>query len=61
MVGRPETHPIKKIIRFNEAMVEMIEKWRRKQKPKPNFTEAVRQLIEMSLETTPKEGSKHGR
>jgi hypothetical protein len=49
MAGRPETHPIKKVIAFADEMVEAVEKWRKKQKPQPNFNEAVRQLIERGL------------
>ena len=47
MIGRPQTTPVRKIISFSEAMVEAIEKWRKKQKPTPNFNEAVRRLIEL--------------
>jgi len=27
MVGRPETHPVKKIIGFTEEMIEAVENW----------------------------------
>jgi hypothetical protein len=57
MVGRPQIYPIKKIIGFTEEMVDAVEKWRKKQKPAPNFSEAVRRLVEMSLG----KGGKHGR
>jgi hypothetical protein len=49
MIGRPETHPIKKVLGFTEEMVAAVEKWRAKQKPIPNFSEAVRRLIEIGL------------
>jgi hypothetical protein len=49
MIGRPQTHPVKKIIGFTGEMVETIEKWRKKQKPELNFSEAVRQLIGRGL------------
>jgi hypothetical protein len=49
MVGRPETHPIKKVIGFTEEMVEAVEKWRAKQKPVPNLSEAIRRLVEIGL------------
>jgi hypothetical protein len=61
MVGRPQIYPIKKIIGFTEEMVDAVEKWRKKQKLSPNnFSEAVRRLVEMSLEHS-KKSRKHGR
>ena len=50
MVGRPQTHPIKKFIGFTKEMVVAVEKSRKKQKPKPNFSEAIRRLIERGLQ-----------
>jgi len=50
MAGRPETHPIKKVIAFDDDMVEAVEKWRKKQKPPLNFNAAVRRLIERGLQ-----------
>ena len=41
MVGRPETHPVKKIIGFTEEMIEAVENWRAKQRPVPNLSEAL--------------------
>ena len=49
MIGRPETHPIKKVIGFSEEMVESVEIWRAKQKPVPNLSEAIRRLVELGL------------
>jgi hypothetical protein len=49
MIGRPETHPIKKIIGFTEEMIDAVEKWRAKQKPVPNLSEAIRRLVEIGL------------
>jgi hypothetical protein len=49
MIGRPETHPVKKILGFTEEMVAAVEIWRAKQKPVPNFSEAVRRLVELGL------------
>jgi hypothetical protein len=51
MIGRPETHPIKKIIGFTEEMIEAIEVWRAKQFPVPNLSEAIRRLVEIGLKT----------
>jgi hypothetical protein len=49
MAGRPETHPIKKIIGFTEEMIAAVEKWRAKQRPVPNLSEAIRRLVELGL------------
>ena len=51
MIGRPETHPIKKVIGFTEEMVKAVENWRAKQRPVPNFSEAIRRLVEIGLKT----------
>ena len=47
MVGRPETHPVKKIIGFTEEMIEAVENWRAKQRPVTNLSEAIRRLVEL--------------
>lgn len=49
MVGRPESHPIKKVIGFTEEMMAAIEAWRAKQKPVPNVSETIRRLVERGL------------
>ncbi len=49
MIGRPETHPIKKVIGFSEEMIDAVESWRAKQKPVPNQSEAIRRLVELGL------------
>ena len=49
IVGRPETHPVKKLIGFTEDMIEAIETWRAKQRPVPNMSEAIRQLVALGL------------
>ena len=54
MIGRPETHPIKKVIGFTEEMIEAIEGWRAKQKPVPNLSEAIRRLVELGLKAKQK-------
>jgi hypothetical protein len=48
-VGRPETHPVKKVIGFSEEMIKLVETWRAKQKPVPNVSEAIRRLVELGL------------
>jgi hypothetical protein len=54
MIGRPETHPIKKVIGFTEEMIEAVEAWRAKQKPVPNQSEAIRKIIEIGLKVKQK-------
>ena len=49
MIGRPETHPIKKVIGFTAEMIDAIEIWRAKQRPVPNMSEAIRRLVEIGL------------
>jgi hypothetical protein len=51
-MGRPELYPYKKMIGFNEEQIARIEKWRGEQRPIPNFSDAVRDLIEAALEST---------
>jgi hypothetical protein len=48
-MGRPELYPFKKMIGFNADMLDAIEKWRANQRPIPNLSDAVRQLIEDGL------------
>jgi hypothetical protein len=49
MIGRPETHPVKKVIGFTEEMIADVERWRAKQKPVPNVSEAIRRLVKIGL------------
>jgi hypothetical protein len=49
---RPELYPVKKIIGFNAALMDAIEKWRSRQRPIPNFSDAVRALLEAGLAAT---------
>jgi hypothetical protein len=46
---RPELYPVKKVIGFDHAMLEAVEKWRAKQQPIPTVSDAIRQLVEMGL------------
>lgn len=54
MIGRPETHPVKKVIGFTEEMLTDVETWRAKQKPVPNLSEAIRRLVELGLKAKPR-------
>ncbi|WP_157817218.1 hypothetical protein [Bradyrhizobium sp. SK17] len=49
---RTELYPVKKIIGFNQAMLDAIEKWRAKQRPIPNLSDAIRALIEAGLKAS---------
>jgi hypothetical protein len=42
----------KKMIGFSTNMLDAIEKWRAKQRPIPNVSDAIRQLIEAGLKAT---------
>lgn len=59
--GRPETHPIKKIIGFTPEQLAIVEEWRARQRPIPNVSEAIRQLIEHGLELTEPSRSKRSK
>jgi hypothetical protein len=49
---RPEIYPVKKIIGFNTTLLDAIDKWRAKQRPIPNVSDAIRHLIESGLRAT---------
>ena len=46
---RPELYPVKKIVGFDQQMIDAIEIWRGKQRPIPNASEAIRWLVEIGL------------
>jgi len=48
---RPELYPIKKVVGFTEAMLQAIDKWRAKQRPIPNVSDAIRELVEFGLKS----------
>jgi hypothetical protein len=48
-LGRPEIYPVKKVIGFDQEMIKAIEDWRKKQKPMPNVSDAIRRLVELGL------------
>ncbi len=60
---RPELYPVKKVVGFDRDMLDAIEKWRSKQKPIPNVSDAIRHLLELGLKvkTTTRPVSKPGR
>jgi hypothetical protein len=50
-MARPELYPVKKLVGFDQDTIKSIEKWRARQKPIPNASEAIRRLVEMALAT----------
>ena len=46
---RPELYPMKKIVGFDQTMIDNVETWRAKQRPIPNVSEAIRQLVGQAL------------
>jgi hypothetical protein len=51
--GRPELYPIKKVIGFDQAMLDAIDHWRRQQTPIPTVSDAIRALVERGLAAKP--------
>ena len=46
---RPELFPVKKVIGFDQEMLNAIEDWRRRQTPIPTVSESIRQLVAQAL------------
>jgi hypothetical protein len=53
-MARPELYPVKKVIGFDQDMLDAIDKWRRKQIPITSASEAIRRLVETALAGTPR-------
>jgi regulatory protein YycI of two-component signal transduction system YycFG len=51
---RPQLYPVKKVVGFNQAMLDAIEQWRAKQKPISNVSDAIRRLVELGLKAKAK-------
>jgi hypothetical protein len=51
--GRPELYPIKKVIGFDQSMLDAIDYWRRQQTPIPTVSDAIRALLELGLAAKP--------
>lgn len=49
-MGRPPLYPIKKIVGFDEKLLAAIDRWRAKQKPVMNVSDAIRALIRRGLD-----------
>lgn len=44
-MARPEQFPIKKVIGFDQAMMDALDAYRRGQTPIPNVSEAIRDIL----------------
>jgi hypothetical protein len=51
---RPEIYPVKKVIGFDQEMLDAIDEWRRRQTPIPTVSDAIRRLIEIGLKSKSK-------
>ena len=49
---RPKLYPVKKVIGFDQAMLDAIDDWRRTQSPIPTVSEAIRQIVALGLSST---------
>jgi hypothetical protein len=52
--GRPELYPVKKVIGFDQSMLDAIDHWRRRQTPIPTVSDAIRTLVEQGLAAKPR-------
>ena len=46
---RPQLYPVKKVIGFDEAMLEAVDAWRRTRTPIPTVSDAIRQILAKHL------------
>jgi hypothetical protein len=54
--GRPERYPVKKVVGFDQEMLDAIDNWRRQQKPIPTVSDAIRELLQKALSKPPETG-----
>jgi hypothetical protein len=47
--GRPEKYPVKKVIGFDQDMLDAIDEWRRQKTPIPTVSDAIRALLQKAL------------
>jgi hypothetical protein len=57
-MARPELYPVKKVIGFEQQMLDQVEKWRRRQNPIPTVSESIRRLVELGLTVKAKPGKR---
>lgn len=48
-MGRKELYPVKKLVGFDQGMLDRIDQWRAGQRPIPNPSDAIRTLIDTAL------------
>ena len=48
-MGRTEKYPIKKVVGFDQGLMDRLDEYRRKQTPIPNLSEAIRDLLSDAL------------
>lgn len=48
-MGRKEQYPVKKLVGFDQNMLDRIDQWRAGQRPIPNPSDAIRALINTAL------------
>lgn len=53
-MAKPLKYPIKKVLSFDQNMIDDVDRWRAQQLPLPNQNEAIRRLIELGLEAAKK-------
>jgi hypothetical protein len=47
---RPELYPTKKLIGFDQKLLDAVDDWRRHQTPVPNVSDAIRSLVVLGLQ-----------
>jgi hypothetical protein len=47
---RPMLYPTKKVVGFDQEMLDAIDGWRRRQKPIPSVSDAIRRLVDLGLQ-----------
>jgi|GEM_PF-3428122 len=48
-MGRVEKFPVKKVVGFDQALLDRLDEYRRKQTPLPNLSDAIRDLLNDAL------------
>jgi hypothetical protein len=48
-MGRKEQFPVKKMLGFDQQLLDRIDAYRRKQTPIPNLSDAIRDLLDQAL------------
>ena len=51
-MARPQLYPHKKLVGFDQHMLDAIDEWRRERKPIPTLSDAIRKLVELGLDAS---------